>query len=256
MKKLAIVLAVMTVLVAASPLSAFNYGIMFGELAVSPANADDIFGDGMASYNAPENMLLLQDGFEYHLSRGLVTVNTGRSFRIVLEGDATFVASIESSDPIVVEAVDDALLSITSNISGSALKCQSLTVNSGVTMKLLSRNSQNNMYALDCDELTVNEAIFNAEVTTAQLAVATHRMNLNRCWLEKPRGGGVNETWGGICFADGAPAKIIRIIVEGYGVEETEDGQNAKVEKLFEDGRIVIVKDGKRYDVTGRELPN
>ena len=245
-------LTVMAVFMAVTPAVAQNYGIVFGELEVTEANALDIFGDGMASYNEAENMMVLQNGFEYHLSHGLVTINTSRPFRIVLEGNAVIVASIESGDPIVVEAVDEGNLSITSNITGSALKCQSLTVNSGMTMSLLSRNSQDNMYALYCEELTVNEAVLNAEVTTAQMAVATLQMNLNGCWLSKPRGGGVNETWGGVCFADGTPAKIVRIVKEGFGLNEIE-APTSSVEKVFEDGRILIIKDGTRYDVTGRE---
>ena len=251
MKKL-MVLAVMAVFMAVTPAGAQNYGIVFDELEVTANNADDIFGDGMASYNEAENMMVLQDGFEYHLSHGLVTINTSRPFRIVLEGNAVIVASIESGDPIVVEAVDEGVLNITSNISGSALKCQSLTVNSGMTVNLLSRNSQNDMYALDCEELVVNGATLYAEVTTAQLAVATHRMTLNNCWLNKPRGGFVNDIWGGICFGDGLPAKIVRIISEGFGLNEIE-APAQDVEKVFEDGRILVIKDGNRYDVTGRK---
>lgn len=255
MKKLMITLVAMAVFMAVTPAVAQNYGIVFGELEVTEANAADIFGDGMASYDAERNMLVLQDNFDYHLSHGFVTINTGREFRIVLEGKAEMSASIDCGDPVVVEAVDQGELKITSNISGTALKCATLTVMPDVLLDLFSRNSPNDMYALECDELIVNEADVHAEVTTAQLAIATKAMTLNGCWLQRPRGGGVNAEHGGICFADGTPAKFIRIVVEGYGVqEEDEPVQNAKVEKIFEDGRIVIVKDGKRFDVTGREL--
>ena len=109
------------------------------------------------------------------------------------------------------------------------------------------------MYALDCKDLTVNQAIVYAEVTTAQLAVHVETMTLNESWLQKPRGGFVNTSWGGICFGDGTPAKIVRIIKEGFGINEIEAPEQ-QVLKVFEDGHIVIEKDGKRYDVTGREL--
>lgn len=248
-------MAVVALFMTATVARAQSYGIVFGELEVTAANADDIFGDGMASYDPTYNMMVLQDGFEYHLSHGLVTLNTGRELRIVLEGEATMVASVDSGDPILVEAVDEGGLKITSNISGSALKCQSLKVMPNVFLDLLSRNSQSEMYALDCEELTVSAAVLHAEVTTAQLAVHTQTMTLNECWLQKPRGGGVNDTHGGICFADGAPAKIVRIEVVGYGVNEMEEPVNGNaVEKVFEDGQVVIIKDGKRFDVTGREL--
>ena len=253
-KKLLISLAVMAVFMAVTPAVAQNYGIVFGELEVNETNAVDIFGDGMASYDFEHNMMVLQDNFDYHLSHGLVTINTGREFHIVLEGTAEMSASIDCGDPVVVEAVDEGVLKITSNISGTALKCASLTVMPGVLLDLLSRNSSNNMYALECDELVVNEANVHAEVTTAQMAVATRSMTLNGSWLQRPHGGFVSTQYGGICFADGIPAKFVRIVVGGYGVqEEDEPAPDAKVEKVYEDGRIVIIKDGKRYDVTGRE---
>lgn len=252
MKK-ALLTAALMIVVAASAM-AQGYGILFGELEVNETNAADIFGNGMASYDVDNNMLVLQDGFEYRLSRGLVTVNTGREFRIVLEGNAEMSASLEIGDPVILEAVDEGSLKITSNISGSALKCQSLSVMPDVVLDLLSRNSSDSMHALDCEELRVDEAIIHAEVTTAQLAVAVKEMALNGCWLQRPRGGFINEAYGGICFGDGTPAKFVRIGVEGFGVEEMEDVQNDRIKKVFEDGQIVIIKDGKRYDVTGREL--
>jgi hypothetical protein len=252
MKKLVMALAVMTFM-AANPLVAQDYSIVFGDLEVTETNAADIFGDGMASFNVSENTLFLRDGFEYHLSHGLVTIRTGHVFHILLEGKAEISASIECADPIIVETEKEGALKITSNISGSALKCLALTLNPDVTLNLLSRNSQREMYALDCERFTVNEANLFAEVTTADLAVHTGGMTLNGCWLQKPRGGSVNETWGGICYADGLPAKVVRVIVDGYGVEEMDElQQNVKVEKIFENGQIIVVKDGKRYDVTGR----
>ena len=252
MKKLMLALAVMAFM-AATPLNAQEYGIMFGELEVTETNATDIFGDGMASYDASENTLFLRDGFEYHLSHGLVTIRTGHVFHILLEGKAEISASIECADPIIVETEKEGALKITSNISGSALKCLALTLNPDVTLNLLSRNSQREMYALDCERFTVNEANLYAEVTTADLAVHTGGMTLNGCWLQKPRGGSVNGAWGGICYADGLPAKDVRIVVEGFGIEEYDE-TSFPVEKVFEKGQILIIKDGKYYDVTGREV--
>ena len=243
----------MAMLMTATPLVSQNYGVVFGDLEVTAENAADIFGDGMASYDVEGNGLVLRDGFGYNLSHGLVEIHTGNEFHVVLEGNAKFAASISSDDPIVVETVGDGYLKITSNISGSALKCKSLTLQPKVFLDLLSRNSQNNMYALDCEELTVNAAILHAEVTTAELAVHTSVMNLKECWLQKPRGGGLNDSYGGICYADGLPAKQVRIIVEGFGVEEILQPE-PQVEKVFENGSIVIIKDGKKYDITGREL--
>ena len=254
MKRPVLALAVIALLLAAIPMRAQQYGIMFGDLEVTEANASDIFGNGMASYDVNQNTLVLQDGFEYRLSHGLVSIKTGSPFHIQLEGSAQCSASFDIADDLVVEGVEGGCLSIIANISGSALKCEDLNIMPDVTLSLLSRNSQEGMFALQCQTLTVNSAILSAEVTTAQLAVVTKRLVMNGCWLKKPRGGGVNDTWGGICYADGLPAKTVEIVVEGFGLEEMDDPQSVKVEKVFEDGQIVIIKDGKRYDITGREV--
>ena len=253
MKRLTTLVAVVLMLLTAGTMKAQHYGIVFGELEVDESNASDIFGDGLASYDAAQNKLILCDGFDYHLSHGLVTINTGRAFHVVLKGKALMVASVDCGDPMVMETEDEGLLQITSNISGSALKCESLTLMSGVTLDLLSRNSQKDMYALDCMELTANKAVLYAEVTTAELAVHINKMTLNDCWMQKPRGGSVNDAYGGICYADGLPAKQVRIIVEGYGLEEIVEPSPWTM-KTFENGRIVIIQDGKKYDVTGRKL--
>ena len=248
-------LAVMAMLMTTSVVTAQNYGIVFGALEVNEVNAADIFGNGTASYDLEQNTLVLQDNFNYHLSRGFVTINTGRDFRIRLEGDAKIYAAVVSDDAIIVEADDNFTLSFTANISGSALKCKSLTVMPKVYLDLLSRNSQSDMYALDCESLTVNNAVLYAEVTTAQLAVATQQMTLNECWLKKPHGGFVSAINGGICFGDGIPAKLVRIVTEGYGVDELDEpAQNVSVEKVFKNGQVIIIKDGKQYDMTGRAL--
>ena len=253
MKKLMVLVAVIAM---AATAVAQNYGIAFGELEVTADNAADIFGDGKAAYDATQNILTLQEGLDYHLTKDFVTIATGRDFRIRLEGNAEMSASINCSDDLFIETSVPHTLKITSNISGSALKCPNLTVESNVTLDLLSRNSSADLHALDCaDELTVNNAILYAEVTTATLAVAAQRMTLNECWLQKPRGGGINPVEGGICFGDGTAAKLVRIIVDGFGVEEYDgDLQEKQVQKRYENGQIVITKDGKKYNVKGQQL--
>lgn len=248
-------IAVMAMLMTATAVMAQNYGIVFNELEVTEENASDIFGDGLASYDAAQNTMVLREGFDYHLSRGFVTINTGSDFHIHLVGNAKIYAAVASDDNVIVEADDEYTLNFVANISGSALKCKNLTVMPKVYLDLLSRNSQNDMYALDCETLTVDHATLYAEVTTAQMAVATRQMTLDGCWLKKPRGGFVSSINGGISFGDGSPAKLVRIVSEGYGVDEVNEPMHkAAVEKIYENGRIVIVKDGKRYDVTGRKL--
>lgn len=232
------------------------YGILFNDLEVNSNNANNIFGDGLASYIPAENTLVLRDGFDYHLSRGYVNITTQNNFTIRLEGDAEITAAVKSEDNISIEASEDCILKITSNISGSALKCPNLTIGSGVTLDLLSRNSSNDMHALECNgNLIVNEAILLAEVTTARLAVKAQSMTLNGCWLAKPKGGRINPVEGGICYADGIAAKIVKITTIGYGIDEnTGDGSANTVKKVFENGQIVIIKDGKKYNIAGQEF--
>jgi hypothetical protein len=41
----------------------------------------------------------------------------------------------------------------------------------------------------------------------------------------------------------------------GHGINENNEGPNMQpVQKVFENGQIVIIKDGKRYTVTGQHL--
>ena len=251
-----IFLAVTLVVMTATTAVAQGYGIAFGDLEVTNANASDIFGDGKAYYNPNLNLLTLEEGFEYHLSKNFVTINTGREFGIRLVGNAVIVASVDCEDDLYIEAATGHSLKITSNISGSALKCPNLTLKPGVTLELLSRNSQENMFALDCaDVLTVDHATLNADVTTSPLAVAVRSMTLEGCWLQKPRGGFVSSTVGGICFGDGLAAKVVRIVTEGFGIEE--DGfveTEGRVQKVIEDGCLIIIKDGLRYNVNGQRM--
>jgi hypothetical protein len=70
------------------------------------------------------------------------------------------------------------------------------------------------LYALDCPDITVNGGTLISEVTTANTAVKTTRLNLNGSWLEKPKGGIVDAEKGCICFGDSLPAKRVRITPE------------------------------------------
>ena len=241
---------------AANIVMAQNYGITFGDLEVTAENAADIFGDGLASYDLEQNQLTLQEGFDYHQSKDFVTISTGRDFHIRLEGNAEMAVCVDCGDNLFIEASDAYTLEITSNISGSALKCPNLTVENNVSLELLSRNSQDGMYALNCaDALTVNYASIRAEVTTARLAVAVQQLVLNESYLQKPAGGIVNPVEGGICYGDGSPAKLVRIMPDVTNLEENNvPTQNARTQKLFENGRIVIVKDGRKFNLAGQEV--
>lgn len=253
MKKITVMMAVFAMTATAV---AQNYGITFGEHEVTANNAANIFGDGKAAYDATQNTLTLQDGFDYHLSKNFVTIATGRDFRIRLEGNAEMTASVDCNDNLSIEASQPYTLKITSNISGSALKCPNLTIENDVTLDLLSRNSSSDLHALDCaGTLTANAAILYVEVTTARLAVAVQEMKLNGCWLQKPKGGIVNPVEGGICFGDGIAAKQVRIVVEGFGIEENNpiESQNT-TRKIFEDGHIIIIKDGEKYNLNGQRI--
>lgn len=253
MKRIAILLVAMSL--ATNIIVAQNYGITFGTLEVTESNAADIFGDGKASYDPESHTLLLMDGFDYRLSTGFVTLNTGSDFHIRLLGDAEIYASVESTDNVIVETDEANTLKITSNISGSALKCPNLHIGRNVTLDLLSRNSADDKHALDCaNELSIDFGTLIAEVTTARLAVAVQRLTLSECYMKKPLGGIVNPVEGGICFGDGIAAKQVRLIASGTSIEENEMPTTQHVEKVFENGQVVIIKDGKRYSITGQAL--
>jgi hypothetical protein len=59
-------------------------------------------------------------------------------------------------------------------------------------------------------------------------------------------------------YANGVVSEIIwsdPIEKMDYGTEENlDDTTNPSVQKVFENGHIVIIKDGKRYTVTGQQL--
>lgn len=179
--------------------------------AKSNAIPSGILKNSKAKYVKASNTLILEDGFQYRLSKGLAVFNTGKDLHILLKGNAEFRAALVFKDNIIIDAEKPATLSVTSNISGSAVQCPSLTINKNATVSLLSRNSQEGMFALSCDAVTVNEATLIAEVTTTNLAVQTKEMNLNGSWIEKPKGGFLDKEKARICFGDGLPAKLVRI---------------------------------------------
>ena len=194
--------------------AAENYGIQFGNVDVTSANKDDIFGDGKASYDPNTNTLVLQDGFAYSLSKGIVTFDTKQEpFVIRLEGNAQIKASVWSRNMLRVVSDGAYTLGITSNISGSALLCPSLYIGAQTTLNLLSRNSQKGMYALECvGTLTIESGTLLAEVTTAPIAVSVGDLKLEGVEFIKPKGCIRQFETGYLCFGDGTPAKIIRIL--------------------------------------------
>jgi hypothetical protein len=172
----------------------------------------EIFKNGKVKYEKSTNTLILEDGFKYSLGKGLVVFETGKDLRILLKGNAEFKAALVFKDNLIIEASQPAVLSVTSNISGSAIECPNLTVKENVDLQLLSRNSQEGMHALKCHgTLDVQKALFRAETTTANLSVKVKELSLEKAIMEKPKGGIVNDQWGGICYGDSLPAKIVRI---------------------------------------------
>ena len=172
----------------------------------------EIFKNGKVKYEKSTNTLILEDGFKYSLGKGLVVFETGKDLRILLKGNAEFKAALVFKDNLIIEASQPAVLSVTSNISGSAIECPNLTVKENVDLQLLSRNSQEGMHALKCHgTLDVQKALFRAETTTANLSVKVKELSLDKAIMEKPKGGIVNDQWGGICYGDSLPAKIVRI---------------------------------------------
>ncbi len=172
----------------------------------------EIFKNGKVKYEKSTNTLVLEDGFKYSLGKGLVVFETGKDLRLLLKGDAEFKAALVFKDNLIIEASQPAVLAVTSNISGSAIECPNLTVKENVDLQLLSRNSQEGMHALKCHgTLNVQKALFRAETTTANLSVKVKELSLDKAIMEKPKGGIVNDQWGGICYGDSLPAKIVRI---------------------------------------------
>ena len=172
----------------------------------------EIFKNGKVKYEKSTNTLVLEDGFKYSLGKGLVVFETGKDLRLLLKGNAEFKAALVFKDNLIIEASQPAVLAVTSNISGSAIECPNLTVKENVDLQLLSRNSQEGMHALKCHgTLDVQKALFRAETTTANLSVKVKELSLDKAIMEQPKGGIVNDQWGGICYGDSLPAKIVRI---------------------------------------------
>ena len=74
-------------------------------------------------------------------------------------------------------------------------------------------------------------------------------------WAEL--GSGVYRYGISMVFANGKESEIIwsdPIPKGNYGLEENEDSQDEGVQKVYENGQIVIIKDGKRYNVAGQEI--
>ena len=174
----------------------------------------EVLKAGQVKYEKSTNTLILEEGFRYSLSKGLVIFETGKDLRILLKGNAEFKAALVFKDNLIVDSEGEHTLSITSNISGSALQCPALTVNKNAKLELLSRNSQEGMFALSCPLITVNGGTLLADVTTAFLAIETTQLNLNGSWMEKPKGGIVDAEKRCVCFGDGTPAKRVRITPE------------------------------------------
>ena len=61
-------------------------------------------------------------------------------------------------------------------------------------------------------------------------------------------------------FFEGTESDIIwsdTIVKTGHGINENESGQEdaePSIQKVIEDGHIVIIKDGKRFSVSGQQL--
>lgn len=174
----------------------------------------EVLKAGQVKYEKSTNTLILEEGFRYSLGKGLVIFETGKDLRILLKGNAEFKAALVFKDNLIVDSEGEHTLSITSNISGSALQCPALTVNKNAKLELLSRNSQEGMFALSCPLITVNGGTLLADVTTAFLAIETTQLNLNGSWMEKPKGGIVDAEKRCVCFGDGTPAKRVRITPE------------------------------------------
>ena len=197
MKKISFLLAVILV---STTIFAANKGI-----------PSEVLKAGKIKYDKASNTLVLEDGFRYSKSKGLVVFKTGKDLHILLKGNAEFKAALVFKDKIIVDSDGDYALSVTSNISGSAVQCAAMTVNKNAKVVLLSRNSQEGMYALSCPEITVNGGTLTAEVTTALFAVQTAKLNLNGSWLEKPKSGIIDTERQCICFGDSIPAKRVLI---------------------------------------------
>ena len=98
----------------------------------------------------------------------------------------------------------------------------------------------------------------NSEMDTIMLADGvTNPSYIDTTWNDAPTGEyrfGISSV-----FSNGVESEIIwsdTIIKTDYGIPENENDHptDPSVQKLIEDGKIVIIKDGKRYNVSGQTL--
>ncbi len=234
------------------------YGIIFGmNEEVNSENAADIFGDGKASYVYSTNTLILEQGFSYSLSKGFVSFQTEREFHILLRGDAEIKASIHSYDDIKIEAAVPSTLTITANISGSGIECPNLTVTQDAELYVLSRNSAQDMYAIQCENtLTVISTRLEAKMVNSSMAIALKKLDLKGVTITTPAGGVVNNTKGGICYADGTSARWVIIDPSEYtAVDDLSATPIHGPRKILSDGQVLILMpDGRTLNLLGAEL--
>ena len=192
-------------------------GIFFGPMPVKARFNDvlDIFGDKMALYDPEDNMLILQDGFNYRLPEGFVTFNTGAPLRIRLAGRVYMEAAVVSKDPIVIESTTYSTLTIVSNGSATALKCPRLVIDDYFTSVRLYSDAPNmEMIALKCPgEVVVNGGALRMEVSRSPKAAEINTLTLNGSVMETPSEITVNE-YGVICDHKGRYARLVSIVPE------------------------------------------
>ena len=98
-----------------------------------------------------------------------------------------------------------------------------------------------------------------SEADTVMLAdTFTDTAFIDTTWSDAPSGTyrfGISEV-----YFNGVESEIIwsdTIVKTGIGLEENGYGQEVPeqpVQKIIENGKIVIIKDGKRYSVSGQRL--
>jgi hypothetical protein len=85
----------------------------------------------------------------------------------------------------------------------------------------------------------------------------TESSYIDSTWNEASAGNyrfGISEV-----YANGTESEIIwsdTIVKTDFGIDENGNQEDSEpsVQKMIEDGHIVIIKDGKRYNVTGQHL--
>ena len=85
----------------------------------------------------------------------------------------------------------------------------------------------------------------------------TNTSYIDHTWNEAQAGNyrfGISEV-----YANGVESEIIwsdTIVKTDFGIDENgnQESQEPSVQKVIEDGHIVIIKDGKRYSVSGQIL--